>query len=295
MRAMRRFFVCVFALAANGCSGDDAVASAADGGVAADAGAERDAAVAIGDASSGPDAPGVDARDAASEADAAHTAWIPSIVGVGYGGLRVVSRDDGLTWKNRAELSMSGGDDQDLLRGIAYGNRTWVAVGWRVFTSSDGAITWTERTPATGCGLMEGVAFGAGHFIGTCGTDAFESTDGVAWTPIGPIGDTGGHTYVFFVNGRFYSSGDSRRSYSSADGHAWSELVGTSAVAYCNAALQTRAACPGFWNAGVFLGTQWESKITRSTDGVHFTTVFDDPGNNAPYTEYAFALGESPP
>ncbi len=281
------------------CSSEDgAQTSATDGGaVLADAGSDSPVVVADAsnavDSSSSADASrdvGVDAKS-----DAPHAGWMPSIVAVGYGGLRVVSRDNGVTWKNRAELAMSGLDDNNLLRGIAYGNGTWVTVGWRVFTSSDGAITWNEKTPASGCGLMEGVAFGAGHFIGTCGTDAFESIDGASWTHVGPVGSTGGHTYVFFVNGHFYSSGDSKKSYSSVDGHAWSEMIGVSAVAFCDGALKTRATCPGFWNSGMYLSSEWESKITRSTDGTHFAIVFDDPGNNAPYTEYAFANGESPP
>lgn len=285
-----------------GCSADDGVTPANagdDGGTAsADAPANADAASTT-DASIADSAVDTDAsRDGGSNdatADSPQANWVSSIVAVGYGGLRVVSRDNGLTWKNRAELSMSGGDDNDLLRGVAYGNATWVSVGWRVFTSVDGAVTWQEQTPAHGCGLMEGVSFGAGHFIGTCGTDAYESSDGVSWTHLTSIGDTGGHTYIFFVNGMFYSSGDSKKSYSSPDGHTWTEIVGTQAVAFCDGRLQTRTACPGFWNAGMYLGSQWESKITRSTDAVHFTTVFDDPGNNAPYTEYSFAMGQSPP
>ncbi len=283
-----------------GCSGGAGAPAnvADDGGIAGDAG-EVDAPSSALDASSASDArPGSDAsRDAGVEAavDSGHVGWVESIVGVGYGGLRVVSRDNGVTWRDRAELATSGGDDNNLLRGIAYGNGIWVTVGWRVFTSTDGAITWNEQTPSHACGLMEGVSFGAGHFIGTCGTDAFESIDGTSWTRVASVGDTGGHTYIFHANGLFYSSGDSKKSYSSPDGHTWSELVGTQAVAFCDGHLQTRAACPGFWNGGMYLSTQWESKITRSTDAVHFTTVFDDPGNNAPYTEYAFAVGQSSP
>jgi len=286
-------------IAAAACSGGDATqrGSDPDGGAAP----AIDAATGASDASAS-DAAAESAADAASRdasidaaIDAPKSNWVPSIVGVGYGGLRVVSRDNGLTWKNKVELASGGGDDQDLLRGIAYGNGRWVTVGWRVFTSADGAVTWQEQTPAQGCGLMEGVAFGAGHFIGSCGTDAYESTDSVTWTHVATVGDTGGHTYLFFQGGKFYSSGDSMRSYSSPDGHTWTELVGTRAVAFCNGALATRATCPGFWNAGMFLGSEWQSKITRSTDGTHFSIVFDDPGNNAPYTPYAFAMGMSPP
>jgi hypothetical protein len=218
---------------------------------------------------------------------------------VGYGGLRVLSRDDGLTWKNDQELTTAGGDDKNLFRGVAYGNGVWVTTGWRFFRSIDGGLTWSENAAPAGCGLMEGLSFGAGHFIGTCGTDAYESTDGVTFTHVGPVGDTGGHTYVFFEGGLFRSSGDSGKSFASPDGHTWTELAGVTKVASCEGKLQTRAACPGFWTAGAFLGSEWESKITRSTDKVKWTVVHDNlglsPGNNAPYTPYAFARGYSPP
>ena len=240
----------------------------------------------------GPDA------DAAMEADAGN-GWVPSILAVGYGGLRVISRDNGLTWNDDQEIESAGGDDNDLLRGVAYGNGTWVTTGWRFFTSVDGGLSWNEHSAPAGCGLMEGVAFGAGAFVGTCGTDAYLSADGIQWTHAGPVGDTGGHTYVFFSSGLFYSSGDSGNSYSSPDGMQWTSLAGVNQVAYCENQIQTRSQCPGFWNGAMYLGTQWESMITRSTDGVNFATVYDNrnlmPGNNAPYTPYAFALGYSPP
>jgi hypothetical protein len=272
---------------------DDAASTMIDAGVVSDSMLEI-AVDPIVDAGSS------DAAKAPSIADASPTAsWVPSIVGVGYGGLRVVSRDDGKTWKNDNELTTAGGDDDKLLRGVAYGNGIWVTVGWKVFTSMDGALTWTEQTPSKECGLMENVAFGGGRFIGTCGQDAYASTDGKTWTHLGTVGATTGHTYVFFVDGAFYASGDSGRSYTSTDGATWTELAGVSKVAYCDGALKTRAECPGFWHDGAFLGSQWRSKITRSTDGSTWDVVYDTldntPGDNAPCTPYSFAVGASPP
>jgi hypothetical protein len=273
----------------------------AGAGPGADAGARADSGTGTG-ADSGTDSgsdPSSDAgADAPVEADAGN-GWVPSMLAVGYGGLRVISRDNGVSWKDDQEIESAGGDDNDLLRGVAYGNGAWVVTGWRFFTSADGALSWSEHSAPAGCGLMEGVAFGAGTFVGTCGTDAYLSPDGVQWTHAGSVGDTGGHTYVFFVSGLFYSSGDSGNSYSSPDGMQWTALANMKQVAYCESQIQTRTQCPGFWNDGMYLGTQWESMITRSTDGMNFTTVYDNrnlsPGNNAPYTPYAFALGYSPP
>jgi hypothetical protein len=276
-------------------TGSDARSTSNDSGGSSDSSlVESEAAESAGH-SDASDAGASDSRGAESGVSAG---WVPSIVAVGYGGLRVISRDNGMTWADDQEFESSGGDDHDLLRGIAYGNGTWVTTGWRLFTSIDGGLTWSEHALLSDCGLMEGVAFGAGTFVGTCGTDAYLSPDGVAWSHAGPVGDTTGHTYVFFAAGLFYSSGDSGKSYSSQDGQTWTELAGVTKVAYCESAIRTQAECPGFWNQGAYFSSEWESKITRSTDGVNFSTVYDNaklnPGNNAPYTN-AFAVGLSPP
>jgi hypothetical protein len=267
----------------------DARASSPNDAASADARAARTDAARPADAS---------AFDAAAEAGAP-SGWVPSVMAVGYGGLRVISRDEGASWRDDQELASEGVDDRELLRGVAYGAGIWVATGWRFFTSKNGGLAWDEHDPPEGCSIMEGVAHGAGHFVGTCGVDAYTSNDGAAWMRVGPIGETGGHTYVFFEGGRFYSSGDSDKSYASVDGAVWTELAGVSKVAFCAGEIRTRAECPSFWHDGVYLSSEWRSKITRSTDGVNFAIVHDNanltPGNNAPYTGYAFALGYSPP
>ncbi len=67
----------------------------------------------------------------------------PAIIAAGYGALRLVSFDGGLTWKHRAVNNPNGGDDTNLIRAIAYADGLWVAVGWKIFLSEDG-IKWTE-------------------------------------------------------------------------------------------------------------------------------------------------------
>lgn len=67
-------------------------------------------------------------------------------VAVGYGTRRVRS-DDGVTWTDFVEVNPNGGDDNDLLRGIGYGDGVFVAVGGGgsgfSMRSNDG-ITWTD-------------------------------------------------------------------------------------------------------------------------------------------------------
>ena len=46
--------------------------------------------------------------------------YVAALIGVGYGGIRIVSRDGGNTWGDRG-FAANGGDDDDLLRAVAYG------------------------------------------------------------------------------------------------------------------------------------------------------------------------------
>jgi len=67
----------------------------------------------------------------------------PAIMAAGYGALRLVSFDDGKTWRNRKVLNPNGGDDNNLIRAVNYVNGVWLAVGWKIFRSEDG-LNWTE-------------------------------------------------------------------------------------------------------------------------------------------------------
>jgi hypothetical protein len=87
----------------------------------------------------------LDASSSATVADAApDAASTPagSFVAVGYGGRRIRSIDDGKTWVDDQSLEPDGGgDDQDLLRTIAFGDGVFLAAGWQTLTSPDGK-TW---------------------------------------------------------------------------------------------------------------------------------------------------------
>src|SRR5438034_72582 len=119
MTAARRSFAlgCV-ALAAGACTGTV-------GGHESDAGApSRGSAGAAGTA-------GV---TGAAGAPGDPAGWVPALIGVGYGGIRIVSRDGGKTWGERAYETTNGGDDAVLLRAVVYGKGIWVATGWKLWT-----------------------------------------------------------------------------------------------------------------------------------------------------------------
>jgi len=83
----------------------------------------------------------------------------PIAVVVGYGTRRVMSTD-GATWTNFVEVNPNGGDDDDLLRGVGYGNGRWVAVGGAgnglTMTSDDG-ITWNPASTSQSSFISDAV------------------------------------------------------------------------------------------------------------------------------------------
>lgn len=215
----------------------------------------------------------------------------PTVMAVGYGGTRVATQDHGVTWKKLAQLTRDGGDDRELLRAVAYGNGRWISAGWRMFTSGDGK-TWVEGKNPTGCGLMEGAAFGNGVFVGTCGEESFLSDDGLTWRAGGRVGVTNGHTYVLFGNGAFAASGDSGNSYKSVDGKTWTAL-NFRKVRFCTGQWRSDDACAGeAWYSNVFYRGGWKGKLERSSNGTSWTTTYTDDWDN---TVYRFGNGLMPP
>lgn len=226
---------------------------------------------------------------------------VEGIVAVGYGGMRLVSRDQGETWLDEVHWSSGGGDDYDLLRTIAYGNGLWVSGGWKVTTSEDG-VHWNDRgssrdvIEAIGCQITDGLAFGNGRFLVACGSGLASSIDGLRWTAAGETPDVGGHPYILFdtVTSKFACSGDDGASFLSDDGTTW-ERVELDHVHLCASGFVSRDRCPSYYHAGVFLTAEWGGHIKRSPDGQRWDTVYTDGSDNNVYTEYAFAVGRVAP
>src|SRR4029077_1352926 len=128
--------------------------------------------------------------------------WVPALVGVGYGGIRIVSRDGGKTWGERSYETTNGGDAAVLLRAVCYGKGIWIATGWKRRTSTDG-VHWTDHGrlkdgPLKSVSIIEGLAYKDGTFYGAADGNVYKSSDGLTWSKLSNIGNTGSHVYLIY-------------------------------------------------------------------------------------------------
>ena len=227
--------------------------------------------------------------------------WVPALIGVGYGGIRIVSRDGGKTWGDRAYETREGGDDEALLRAVAYGKGIWIATGWKLWTSTNGT-TWTDHGLLKSglhpdCTIVEGLAFKDGYFFAACTpwnspSAVYRLTDGVAWTKYATIGDTGGHLYLNYRGGKFVVYGDNKTSFQSTDALTWTVMSGIEEATYCENAWKSETDCKdSSWFDGAYLRADWQGKISQSTNGTSFTTVYNDDQKNTLYRSRAIAAG----
>ncbi|MDX2019944.1 MAG: hypothetical protein SF187_06865 [Deltaproteobacteria bacterium] len=221
--------------------------------------------------------------------------YVRGAVGVGYGGIRILSRDGGKTWTKTGEVRQGGGDDGDLLRSVAYGNKLWVAGGWsKWWTSPDGA-TWTLRMH--NFGIIQGLAYGNNMFIAsTIDGVILRSSDGLAWTSLGNAG-TGKHSRVVFGNGLFAVSGDPGQTVTSPDGTKWQKSPVPDVVAFCAGQFQTNRVCYGDkYNAGFWVQGLWVREIGGSiqtaTDGKTWKSVYSPKTNGVDDLSIGWVPGE---
>lgn len=226
------------------------------------------------------------------------------LVGVGYGGLRITSRDGGKSWTSSVAEDSGGLDDYNLLRAVAYANGMWLATGWGATTSTDG-VSWTPLrrinqpggvtwNGASICGLTEGLTSDGDAFYVACGASqkVFRSVDASNWTEIGAIGELGGHVALAYREGAFHAYGDNKTSYRSTDGVTWTVVPGVEQATFCEGTWKSRADCHGAsWFQGAYFQSIWQSRVSRSVDGNSFLVVHDDPSNNTLYQPRAIAEG----
>ncbi len=244
-----------------------------------------------------PDAPAERSVDDASSSDGP-PGYVKGIVGVGYGGIRIVSRDQGKTWGSRAAFAADGVDDENLLRAVVYGKGLWIATGWKLVTSPDG-VHWTDHglitklpDPRPSCNIIEGLAFKEPTFYAACSGTLFRSDDGLKWTSVAAIGDTGGHLFLTYRAGQFVAYGDTMTSFRSTDGAAWSVMSGVEQATFCEGQFKSQSDCgDASWFDGVYLKPEWKSKVLRSTDGAKFSQAYVDDMQNTLYQGRAFAEG----
>ena len=230
--------------------------------------------------------------------------YVKAIVGVGYGGIRILSRDGGMTWGDRTYAAPDGGDDEDLLRAVAYGKGRWIATGWKLMTSDDG-VNWVDRGMLNdgiidGNPIIEGLAYKDGYFYaagdGGSGAHIYRSADGLGWSTFGTGGDTVKHTGLTYHDGLFVSYGDSETSYQSTDAKTWTEM-GIDNATFCEGEWRTLDECHDAWwfDDGYYLVPEWGGDIRRSTTGSNFQTVYSDDQSNTLYRARAVAEGYAAP
>jgi len=226
--------------------------------------------------------------------------YVKGIIGVGYGGIRILSRDGGESWGERVSLAPSGGDDDNLIRAVAYGKGRWIATGWNLWTSDDGLAWASHGKLRDGIiddqVIVEGLAYANGFFYAAGDGNPsrlYRSPDGLEWEYHAAIGNTVKHTGLAYRGGRFVSFGDSHTSYESTDGEAWTEMTGVEDATYCEGAWKSLDDCHGaaWFDAGFYLTVEWGGEILRSTTGQSFDTVYRDDEDNTLYKSCAVAEG----
>ncbi len=220
------------------------------------------------------------ARDAAVPPDHDAGASLERrFVAVGYGGHRTVSLD-GRTWGHHLIEDPAGGDDPSLLRGVGYGDGTFIAVGNRIMTSTDG-IEWTTRVADTGSFLSD-VVWADGLWVAAGGNGLrLRSTDGGA-TFTDPAPYVAGHfRSIDTGNGAFVAvgatSGDAGLSSTTTDGVHWTDHIGGPALAQVA------------FGADMFVAVGSGGRVSISTDGMSWDERTLGSGG---LQDVAFANGE---
>lgn len=143
----------------------------------------------------------------------AASASADSFVGVGNNGKGVRSDDTGVTWTSSNHFNGS-------MRGIAFANGRFVAVGDGVSFSDNFGQTWSAATTPPS-NNMGNVAFANGRFVavGGNGHGAYSDDDGVTWTNTSH--GNGNMFDVAFGNNRFVAVGLGGVASYSVDGISW--------------------------------------------------------------------------
>jgi hypothetical protein len=225
--------------------------------------------------------------------------YVKGVIGVGYGGIRIVSRDGGLSWGDRVFAAPGGGDDEDLLRAVVYGKGRWIATGWKLMSSDDG-LNWDDHGRFNQGiiddeQIIEGLAYKDGYFYaGGDGNPSriYRSADGLEWSHFGEIGDTVKHTGLTFRGGLFVSYGDSRTSYQSSDGLTWTNMNIDEAT-YCEGSWKSLEDCRDAWwsDDGFYILPEWGGHIRRAAGSGSFQNVYTDDEENTFYRSRAVAEG----
>jgi hypothetical protein len=241
-----------------------------------------------------PDARPMDAPDVRPPLDGrgGPPALRPVFVIVGDDGRRARSLDLGLTWVDEQRLTPDRPGDEVYFRGVTHGNGLFVATGYRIYTSPDGA-TWTRRQNPEEQWLI-GPVWHDGIFVaaGGYGYSAY-SLDGLTWVAGGMRGTEPARSLVSF-GGQVIAATDEGNWWTTRDGIAWTRSSSghSSEVVVCGDRVADAQDCPGpfgrnggatTYGAGVFVTVG--EVVERSTDGVTWQATL-----GSGYYDVAFGL-----
>lgn len=160
------------------------------------------------------------------------------------------------------------------VRGIAYGNGQFVAVGQsgKLATSSDGKA-WVNRNGGFQGSSIYGVAYGNGLFVavGSSGKLA-TSSDGAVWTQRQSSFEAPTIWSVTYGNGLFIAVGDSGKLTTSSDGVNWMPVATGAAHLYGIT-----------YGNGLFVAVGQSGTIVTSPDGLTWTARSSDFGTSIVY------------
>jgi hypothetical protein len=190
-----------------------------------------------------------------------------AFVAVGYGGRRIRSIDDGKTWIDDQSLEPDGGgDDQDLLRTVVFGNGTFFAAGWQTLTSPNGKTWGPVIDPHTN--WFGALTYARSMWVAVGGYGMrLTSPDGVTWTDHS-IDTTASHphgclTVATAPTTAFVACNDlGQRSYA-PDGATWK---------YSTGAAKVMSSQVTFGN-GVVVGTDGTTMVLSNDAGATWTEV----------------------
>jgi hypothetical protein len=205
---------------------------------------------------------------------------------VGYGARRVRS-EDGITWTDFQEIDPEGGDDNNLFRGVGYGDGTFVAVGGAgegfTMISRDGR-TWTDenrelRAFVSDTVFLDGVFVAAGgNGLRTRSLDGGKTWQDEADYYSGHFRAIAAGSGVAIAVGHTYGQEPDRGiTTATSDGAVWTEVVAEgetlSSIAFGNA---------------TFVAMGAEGRCSTSADGVDWDTQTLEGADS----DVLFAAGE---
>lgn len=184
----------------------------------------------------------------------------------------VVYSTDGIIWSKSPEFDLGV-----HMRGIAYANGLWVAVGqdwlgatgnWpgAIFTSTDG-VTWTRRYQANiGVTALYKVAYGNGTWVAVGESGMIvTSTDGLTWSQQ-TSGTTETITDIAYGNNQFaaVAAGNPLVLLTSTDAQTWVDRSSVSGVSNGNEFSRID------YVHDRFIASGWYEGISYSTSGINF-------------------------